>query len=147
MDLRSKGAEWNYAGWLRRVAAAMIDGAVLLGGLLVGLVLLGIFSTSSFGDALAALVMSAFLLSVCLYDPICHGVWQQTVGKRALGIALARDTGERASFSRALWRHFTKLALAAMPVLGLLDVLNPFVSKEKQTVHDAVASTIVIRVR
>jgi uncharacterized RDD family membrane protein YckC len=147
-DLRAEPADWVYAGWLRRVAASLIDVAVLLGGLLAGLVVLGVWesSTGSSGDALAALVMLTFLIAVFFYDPICHGVWRQTVGKRALGIALTMDTGERASFGRALWRHLAKLALGIVPLLGLLDALNPLASKKKQTVHDAIASTIVVRV-
>jgi uncharacterized RDD family membrane protein YckC len=148
-DLRSEGAAWEYAGWLRRVAASLIDTAVLFGGLLAGVLVLGVWESSSgrSGDVVAAVVISVFLLSLFLYDPICHAVWQQTVGKRAMGIALTLHTGERASFGRALWRHLAKLALAVVPLLGLLDALNPLASRKNQTVHDAVARTVVVRVR
>jgi uncharacterized RDD family membrane protein YckC len=148
-DLGSEYADWDYAGWLRRVAASLIDAVVLLGGMFAGFMAVGAWESAagSSGSAGPGLVAMSLIAAVFLYEPICHRVWQRTVGKRAMGIALATASGERASFGRVLWRHVAKLGLGIVPLLGLLDALNPLASKKNQTVHDAVASTIVVRVQ
>jgi uncharacterized RDD family membrane protein YckC len=148
-DLRDDTADPVYAGWLRRVAASLIDTAVLVGGFFGGMMAIGIWesATGSSDGTLIPLVVSAFFAAVVFYEPVCHGAWKQTVGKRAMGIALATTRGDSATFGRALWRHLAKLGLAVIPFGALLDALNPLASKKNQTVHDAVARTIVVRVR
>lgn len=130
------------AGWLRRVAGSLLDTMVWLAALFAGLA----FFAAAVGSE-SAFVGFAILWFVAMfvYDPICHAVSGQTLGKRWMGIAVVRSSGERVGFGRALWRHAAKFALGIVPILGLLDHLNPLTSKRNQTVHDRLASTVVVR--
>lgn len=131
--------EPEYAGWLRRVAASLLDMAVWLGILFAGFFLFGAVSETAFVGFVVL-----WFVAIFVYDPLCHAVSGQTLGKRWMGITVVRPSGERVGFGRALWRHLAKFGLGIVPLLGLLDHLNPLASKKNQTVHDALASTVVV---
>jgi uncharacterized RDD family membrane protein YckC len=67
--------------------------------------------------------------------------WQGTLGKLALGIKVTDLTGERISFGRATGRYFLKLMSTIMIMLGYLVSF----SDKKQTFHDYVSKTLVVR--
>jgi len=79
----------------------------------------------------------------------------QTVGMMAVGIRLVRDgalgvVGYGRVFGRALVEQVFRLLLSATLVLGvvwLLDMLFPLWDKKRQTLHDKIAKTVVLRVR
>ncbi|MBN2782506.1 MAG: RDD family protein [Campylobacterales bacterium] len=65
----------------------------------------------------------------------------QTPGKKAYTIKIVDDTTlEKISFLRALWR-FIAFLFSATTLIGLLI---PFYRKDKKSLHDIIASTIVI---
>jgi uncharacterized RDD family membrane protein YckC len=72
----------------------------------------------------------------------------QSVGKRILGIKVARTDGSRASFSRIFWlRNIVNALPSAIPFIGnfygLIDHLFIF-GDSRRCLHDRIAGTIVI---
>jgi uncharacterized RDD family membrane protein YckC len=73
----------------------------------------------------------------------------QTIGKKLLGIKVARTDGSRATLGRIFWlRYFVNTLLTLIPVVGplyaLVDLLFIF-GAVKRCCHDYIADTIVIR--
>ncbi len=68
--------------------------------------------------------------------------WQATVGKRALGIVVTDENGERISFLRATGRHFGKWISGLLLFAGYL--IQPFTPK-RQALHDILAGTLVVK--
>lgn len=73
----------------------------------------------------------------------------QTIGKKVVGIKVARSDGTRASLGRIFWLRNAVNALPSLvPILGyfymLADHLFIFGSK-RQCLHDKIADTIVIK--
>lgn len=79
----------------------------------------------------------------------------QTVGMMAVGIRAVRDgthdmVGYGRAFGRALVEEVFRLLGSATIILGvvwLLDMLFPLWDKKRQTLHDKIAKTVVLRVR
>ncbi|NIR58500.1 MAG: RDD family protein, partial [Gammaproteobacteria bacterium] len=102
---------------LRRGAAFLID--VALGLVLLAPVLL--LASVAFEGGLdwgtgppwftilivagVALALSIPVLSV-VYFPLLEGLWGQTIGKRAVGICVVKETGERADWAAVIIRRF-----------------------------------------
>jgi uncharacterized RDD family membrane protein YckC/Tfp pilus assembly major pilin PilA len=137
----------RYAGFWRRVPAAVIDGFVQA-GLMVLIVLIlkgtaGNFASTEAGDITLAIVY--YLLSISaswLYFALMHSSrWQATLGKRALGIKVTSLSGERIGFGRATGRHFGWLL--SWTLLGIGYLMAAFTSR-KQALHDLMAGTLVV---
>jgi len=135
-----------YASWGGRFVAWLLD-LVLCWGLIYGVstgVALGLEDAAS---GIVALVLLAPLGP--LYYAFFHaGKRGQTLGKRAVRIAVrdARTLG-RMGFGKALGRaYFTWVMwLLTFPVGGILDGLWPLWDKQRQTWHDKVAASVVVR--
>jgi uncharacterized RDD family membrane protein YckC len=70
--------------------------------------------------------------------------WQATLGKRALGLRVTDEHGERMSFAHATGRYFSKL-LSAM-TLGIGYLMVAFTDR-KRGLHDMIANTLVVQSR
>jgi uncharacterized RDD family membrane protein YckC len=73
----------------------------------------------------------------------------QTIGKKLLGIKVARTDGSRASLPRIFWlRYLLNSLITAVPFFGtfyfLIDSLMIF-GEQRRCCHDYIADTIVIR--
>jgi uncharacterized RDD family membrane protein YckC len=73
----------------------------------------------------------------------------QTIGKRLLGIKVARTDGSRASLARIFWlRYLLNTVISMVPLLGglyvIVDILMIF-GEQRRCCHDYIADTIVIR--
>jgi uncharacterized RDD family membrane protein YckC len=73
----------------------------------------------------------------------------QTIGKKCLGIKVARKDGSRATLARIFWlRYLLNTVFTVIPVIGsfyaLIDLLVIF-GEAKRCCHDYLADTIVIR--
>jgi uncharacterized RDD family membrane protein YckC len=73
----------------------------------------------------------------------------QTIGKKLLGIKVARTDGSRASLARIFWlRNVLNSVITAVPFLGpfytLVDICMIF-GEQRRCCHDYIADTIVIR--
>jgi uncharacterized RDD family membrane protein YckC len=86
---------------------------------------------------------------------LCGGPRGQTVGMMAVGIRVVRDgtyeiIGYGRAFLRALVEQIFRLLAVATLLLGvvwLLDMLFPLWDKKRQTLHDKIVQTVVLRVR
>lgn len=151
--------ELPYAGFLRRFIAFAID--YLLISLIMALVLT-IFLPSMFmaegpkvleynSDYVRDLTEAAgpfqyvFFAVWGLYNAVLHASkWQATVGKRAVGIIVTDLEGERLGFGKALLRFLVKLISTMLLFIGYLFA---FFSSRRQTLHDMVAGSVVLRYR
>jgi uncharacterized RDD family membrane protein YckC len=139
------------ASWGRRLAAALVDGAIL-GGIVAGtLVATGIpledvNATILEGSSLALLLL--FVLPKAVYDTAMIGSRNQTFGKMALGIKVV-DEADRAApigYMRAFTRWLTTTFLWALfTVPGVIDHLWPLHDRRRQTWHDKFAHSVVVR--
>jgi uncharacterized RDD family membrane protein YckC len=128
----------EYAGFWRRVAAAVID------GILVGIVS-GIVTAIAGGISDDARVIAQLLLLVAAYVYYAgmeSSVYQATVGKIALGIQVTDLNGNRISFLRALGRNLAEILSALILLIGYIMVA--FTAK-KQGLHDMIAGTLVVK--
>ncbi len=126
----------EYAGFWRRVAAALID------GLLVGVVswiVTTIFSGISDGAELVAQIL-VFVAAYGYYAGMESSSYQATVGKIALGIQVTDLNGNRISFGRALGRNLAEILSGLILLIGYIMVA--FTAK-KQGLHDMIAGTLV----
>ena len=86
---------------------------------------------------------------------LCGGPRGQTVGMMAVGVRVVRDgTGEIVGYGRAFWRSLVEqlfrligLTTLFLGVVWLLDMLFPLWDRKRQTLHDKIAQTVVLRVR
>jgi uncharacterized RDD family membrane protein YckC len=128
----------EYAGFWRRVAAALID------GILVGIVS-GIVTAIAGGASDDAGVIAQLLLVVAAYAYYAgmeSSAYQATVGKIALGIQVTDLNGNRISFMRALGRNLAEILSALILLIGYIMVA--FTAK-KQGLHDIIAGTLVVK--
>lgn len=152
----------EYANLWQRLAAAVIDGAlVLLSSLVLG-ELLGLM-LRFYAGPLAVLVGIIF---VWLYYPLMESSpTQATLGKMVFGIFVTDLNGNRISYPTALVRTMYKLLTAlALPFLGFFlrllrrpDVLVLFLallpfaaaafSAQRQALHDRLTGCVVVQRR
>lgn len=128
----------EYAGFWRRVAAALID------GLLVGIVswiVTAIFSTISDGAEVTAQVL-VFVAAYAYYAGMESSSYQATIGKIALGIQVTDLSGNRISFGRALGRNLAEILSALILLIGYIMVAF---TPKKQGLHDMIAGTLVVK--
>ena len=143
-----------YGGFWRRVAAYMLDELVML-IIIVVLAVIVVVPTVILVTMLGRELDSeryASLLSTLITIPV---IWlyptllessklQATLGKRALGMRVTDEHGNRVSFGRANGRFWSK-ALSSL-VLGAGYLMVAF-SQRKQGLHDRIAHTLVVRTR
>jgi uncharacterized RDD family membrane protein YckC len=87
-------------------------------------------------------------LITILYGTIFIGSARgQTVGMMATGVRVVHaDTGARVSYGMALWRAFFEYLMFWIIVIPwIVDMLFPLWDPRNQTLHDKVASTIVVK--
>ncbi len=129
-----------YAGFWRRVAAALIDAGLLL----VLLIVLGhalgqpgfLLREDWFPSLLSGLVSLAYGV---LFE---SSAWQATPGKRLIRIKVTDLAGQRISRGRAVLRHLAQLLSALCLMLGY--VMAAF-TQRRQCLHDKIAGTLVVR--
>jgi uncharacterized RDD family membrane protein YckC len=145
-----------YAGFWERFAAAFIDGIILaVIGYVIGLVVGGpsqeeiaaLAQNEGFSSAMRVSYFSTAntinWVIMWLYSAIMiSGPWQATLGKRALGIKVTGMNGERISFLNATGRFFATLLSALILLIGYFMMLW---DDKKQTLHDKLAGTLVVK--
>lgn len=142
----------HYGGFLRRLAAALIDGALLsLGGVLFGLLFIGgaslalAFAGMSPDSAMEVAKKGSLVaggLAAWLYFALMESSSRQaTLGKAAVGLLVTDQQGQQISFLRATARFWGKAASAS--VLGIGLMMAAF-TRKKQAMHDVIAGTLVV---
>ena len=139
----------EYAGFFRRWGANILDGFVV--GIAYFVVAFGIallvaigggLNTEEDSDGLAGLLWIAWFFAQWLYFAFMESSsWQATLGKRALGIIVTDESGDRLSFGRATGRYWAKFFSWITLLIGFL--MAGFTQK-KQALHDMVAGTLVV---
>ncbi|MEU9025896.1 RDD family protein [Actinomadura sp. NPDC048394] len=134
------------ASGTRRLIAHIIDGFTLW-ALFWAFVKVS-FTEPGNGYDSRKLWITAFVLTV-LYHWLCNGLWGQTPGKMALGIQIiSRSDSKQIGFGRAAWRlGFTMiLSFVTVGVGALIDVAWLLWDRDRQTLHDKAARTLVVEV-
>lgn len=85
-----------------------------------------------------------FLVAIgWLYEALLtSSQWQATLGKKALGLKVTDEMGNRISFARATGRHFAKILSVMTCFIGF--IMAAFTDR-KRALHDMIAGTLVIR--
>jgi uncharacterized RDD family membrane protein YckC len=132
------GAELEYAGFWSRVAALIVDYAIVT---ILGLALL--IAAASAGAGTVAIANIVYLLVAILYWPLLEcSERQATLGKQLLGLQVVDANGARLTFVRSLLRNLAKI-ISSLP-LGLGYVLAAFTPR-KQALHDVITKCLVVR--
>lgn len=116
----------EYGSMSKRVVANMID-----------LVIVGAFA-SFFHLHFWGTLIAAWLYFAKSESSKKH---QATFGKRAMGLKVADENGNPLSFERTTGRFFSKLLTVMTVFVGFFMAL---VTRRKQTLHDLLASTLVL---
>ena len=125
----------SYASRLQRLGAWLIELVVVAALLLVGLILGG---TSYFAGFVIALTAIWLYFAGLESSPV-----QSTLSGRILGLRVTDLSGEPISFNRATVRHFAMYLSAVTPFA--VGYLMAFWTKRRQTLHDYVSSTLVVK--
>jgi uncharacterized RDD family membrane protein YckC len=146
-------AEVEYAGFWKRLAAALIDGILLFVAYLAGAFVMGFIYgaiTLDEGDeisdaaanAIAWVTWAGTLVLGWLYYALMESSsTQATLGKMALGIRVTDAQGRRVSFGRATGRYFSKIISGIILYIGYIMIA--FTAK-KQGLHDIIADCLVV---
>jgi uncharacterized RDD family membrane protein YckC len=149
----------RYAPWLQRVTALLIDVSTVVTAIFT--VAAPIFVLAGFRDTddashsaknwLALLFFSATIVVGAVYAIVLEGRNGQTFGKRALGLVVLAEDGSPCGYGRAVSRELLGRVLiggfAWLFVLpGMLGYLAALWDPERQTWHDRIGQTIVVRV-
>ena len=138
------------ASWWRRSLALVVD-HVLVWGACAAAVAVAYVTGDGFRAAGVGIV--AFPLAPLAYFTIGHGTRSgRTLGERLCGIAVRTDPHrsgviQRISFGQAFGRALMLYLFLTLSFwgAGILDFLWPIWDVKKQTWHDKVAGTIVVR--
>ncbi len=128
-----------YASWGRRFLAWFLDGLAIWLALVV--------LTRIWRPSVALTLLLWILLAACYYVVLHGGSRGQTLGKRAVGIAVrdAESLG-RLGYMKAFGRFFmTALFWALLGLPALLDGLWALSNTRHQTWHDKAVGSVVIR--
>lgn len=147
VDDVAPAGEFEKADRGARLGAAIVDGLLLFPlYYIAGLSRLNGTAGLSTGVAVGILVYCLVLLAVDLTLLYRNA---QTIGKKLIGIKIARKDGSRASLSRIFWLRGVVNALPGLiPYIGwlygLVDVLFIF-GQPRRCIHDYIADTVVIK--
>ena len=147
-----------YAGFWIRVAASIID-SLVLAPLYIPLAIrivdrLHITSSTDvssidFAQVSGELIGWALVLQFVryVYELVMIGQWNATVGKFAVGIRVRQTDGSPATWREAALRPLLELVIGVLrlSLVSLLDDLWMLWDKQKQTLHDKIAGTIVVK--
>lgn len=148
-----------YAGFWRRALSYLIDRFILGAAFapVIFVVLTPMMDAESVGwadadlpaevvaTALGAILTVMFLALVgnwLYYALLQSSSRQATLGQMALGLRATDLEGRRISFARATGRHFATVLTGLTFGIGYLLVL---LTTRKQTLHDLIAGTVVVR--
>jgi len=136
----------QYAGFWRRLGAAIIDG-LIVGAVTLVIYLVLIVGGISTGGIVGFFIgyFIAYALAIILgwlyYALMESSSKQATLGKMALGIIVTDSQGQRVSFGRATGRHFGKIISGIILYIGYIMIA--FTAK-KQGLHDIMANCLVV---
>jgi uncharacterized RDD family membrane protein YckC len=138
----------QYAGFLARFAAALLDGIILaiinsIISFIVAAVLGTVLGGSESAAALAGVLVSlvGFVIGWLYYAFQESSPKQATIGKQALGIVVTDLDNRQISFGKATLRYFAKILSGLILLIGY--IMAAF-TERKQALHDLLAGTLVV---
>jgi uncharacterized RDD family membrane protein YckC len=132
-------ASADFGGFWIRFLAVLVDSAIVF--FLMVLIIAG--GATALGEDMAPIAVFAAWLFAFLYWPVLHcSPLQGTFGKALLRLRVTGYQGTRISFLRSLGRELAKILSGAVLMIGY--ILAGFTAR-KQSLHDLVASTYVVR--
>src|SRR5512134_1850187 len=127
----------NYGGFWIRFLAYLVDSLIVTVGFVGLMLLLGAMGLELAGAEIIFLVLGI------LYWALMHSSKQQaTIGKALCGLKVGGPNGERISVGRSLAREAAKIISSLTLLIGF--IIAAF-TRNKQALHDFVASTSVVR--
>jgi uncharacterized RDD family membrane protein YckC len=147
---RDAPAAGELASWGRRLAALLLDAAIL--GLVVAATVLAAGVPAEdlrerIQNGETMLLVLLFLAPEAIYQTAMIGSRNQTLGKMALGIQVV-DAESRSpiGYPRAFTRWVSTAALRALfTIPTIIDHLWPLRDPKNQTLHDKLARSVVVR--
>lgn len=121
-----------YGGFWERFGAALIDGILMT-------VIDYAIQLLVDGPAYVLITLPLNWLYFALME---SGEGQATLGKKALGLKVTAIDGGRISFGQATGRYFGKIISTMILFIGYLLMIW---DDKKQTLHDKMAGTLVVR--
>jgi uncharacterized RDD family membrane protein YckC len=121
-----------YGGFWERFFAALIDGIIL--------VIPNYLLQAIFGELEGSVIF--IVVGWLYYASMESGANQATFGKKAMGLKVTDEGGSRISFGQATGRHFGRYISTLILLIGYLMMLW---DDKKQTLHDKMAGTLVIK--
>ena len=125
----------SYASRLQRLGGWLIELVVVAVLLATGLILGGSSYFAGFVIAMTAIWL--------YFAGLESSQLQSTLSGRILGLRVTDLAGEPISFNRATVRHFAMYFSAVTPFA--IGYLMAFWTKRRQTLHDYVSSTLVLK--
>lgn len=137
----------TYGGFWRRLFALLLDSAILFFPaatvrVLLGLSAFGLFDAETPASYVATLFEFGldWLYAGCFIASSARG----TLGMQVMDLHVTDLKGDRISFMRATWRYLAQFLTIIS--LGLGYVIQVFTPR-RQTLHDLVSGTVVVRPR
>jgi len=127
----------NYGGFWIRFLAYLVDSLIVTVGFVGIMLLLGAMGLELAGAEIIFLVFSILYWALMQSSPR-----QATLGKALCGLKVGGPNGERMSLPRALGREAAKIISSLTLLIGF--IIAAF-TRNKQALHDFVASTYVVR--
>lgn len=133
-----------YAGFWRRFAAVFIDSLVVLPLVFLVRYFLGDDNSTIWSADFFSLPGLVEMVIRWLYEALgTSGRSQATFGKRMMEVEVCTTDGARISFGKATARHFAKYLSLLIILIGYLMMIFDV---RKQTLHDKIAGTLVVKV-
>jgi len=131
-----------YAGFWKRLFAAVIDGIILNIALyLIGYVIGYVFYGADYGGLMAIAYIIGFI-GTWLYHAVLEcSDRQATFGKQIIGIKVTNLNGERIGFGQASGRYFGMIISTI--TLGIGFLMAGW-TKKKQGLHDIISGCLVV---
>ena len=133
----------NYAGFWRRLAAVLLDGIIIAVVLVPFSIALGVGRNNGASDSLYSLISLAISWG---YPWYFIGAKGQTPGKMALSVKVIRkEDGQVPGYTKAFLREIVGKFISTL-IFGL-GFWWMIWDKDKQTWHDKIAGTVVIKTK
>jgi signal peptidase I len=146
-DLDNK-AEIQYAGFWIRLASFAIDLSIISGFAFLLHVALGLahslFSMEVYLQLILYLVVPVIVLMSVFYATWYNANGRQTIGKRFLKLKVVHSENEPLTIKRSFGRT---LVLIIYPLIYFAGYLLILLTKERQTLHDLLARSFVVRLQ
>ncbi len=133
----------NYAGFLVRLAARLIDGIIL--SFLMNFVLLFFYQKDFpgvFSWIFSIRGLVCFLLSIAYYVYFETSNKQATIGKSVMNLKVIKQNGDKLNVPDAIIRYFSKILSTFIFLIGYLMVIF---DDKKRALHDRIAGTFVVK--